>query len=67
MLIGLAVGVILVFLQKQFGLFMITANLAYPVELRFSNVSIVVLTITILGFIASKFASSRISKEFIER
>ena len=67
MLIGLSIGVILVFLQKQFGLFMITANLAYPVEFRFTNLSIVVLTITILGFIASKFASSRISKEFIER
>ena len=67
MLIGLSIGVILVFLQKQFGLFMITANLAYPVEFKFTNLSIVVLTITILGFIASKFASSRISKEFIER
>tara|TARA_B110000091_G_scaffold188688_1_gene210659 strand:+ start:838 stop:2040 length:1203 start_codon:yes stop_codon:yes gene_type:complete len=67
MLIGLSLGVILVFLQKQFGLFMITANLAYPVEFRFTNLSIVVLTITILGFIASKFASSRISKDFIER
>jgi lipoprotein-releasing system permease protein len=67
MLIGLAIGVLLVFLQKELGLFMITANLAYPVEFRFINVSIVVLTITILGFIASKFASSRISKEFIER
>lgn len=67
MLIGLAIGVLLVFLQKELGLFMITANLAYPVEFRFINLSIVVLTITILGFIASKFASSRISKEFIER
>jgi lipoprotein-releasing system permease protein len=67
MLIGLSIGVLLVFLQKQFGLFMITANLAYPVEFRFTNLGIVVVTITILGFIASKFASSRISKEFIER
>lgn len=67
MSIGLTTGVILVFLQMQFGLFMITENLAYPVEFRFTNLVIVILTITILGFIASKIASSRISKEFIER
>ena len=67
MLIGLSIGVILVFLQKHFELFMITENLAYPVEFSFSNLFIVILTITILGFIASKIASSRISKEFIEK
>jgi lipoprotein-releasing system permease protein len=67
MLIGLTLGVILVFLQQQFSLFMITQNLAYPVEFRFLNLFIVILTITILGFIASKIASSRVSKEFIEK
>jgi lipoprotein-releasing system permease protein len=48
-------------------LFMITENLAYPVEFSFLNLIIVFLTITVLGFIASKIASSRISKEFIEK
>ncbi|MCI2228655.1 ABC transporter permease [Polaribacter sp. MSW13] len=67
MLIGLTIGVILVFVQKQFGLFMITQSLPYPVEFRFTNLIIVIITITILGFIASKIASSRISKEFIEK
>ena len=66
MLIGLTLGIILVLLQKEFGLFMITQNFAYPVEFRISNLFIVILTITILGFVASKIASSRISKEFIE-
>ncbi|WP_298781329.1 FtsX-like permease family protein [uncultured Polaribacter sp.] len=66
MIIGLTIGVILVFLQKEFSLFMITENLAYPVEFRFSNLFIVLATITVLGFVASKIASSRISKEFIE-
>jgi lipoprotein-releasing system permease protein len=46
---------------------MITENLAYPVEFRYSNLIIVIVTITILGFIASKIASSRISEEFIEK
>jgi len=67
MLVGLTLGCILVFLQKEFGLFMITQNIPYPVEFRFSNLLIVVFTITVLGFIASKIASSRISKEFIEK
>ena len=67
MLIGLTLGVLLVIIQKQFGLFMITQNLPYPVEFRFSNLFIVIATITVLGFIASKIASSRITKEFIER
>jgi lipoprotein-releasing system permease protein len=66
MIIGLTLGVLIVFIQKEFGLFMITQNLAYPVEFRFSNLFIVIATITVLGFIASKIASSRISKEFIE-
>ena len=67
MLIGLTLGVILVFLQQQFGWFMITESLAYPVEFRFSNLFIVILTITVLGFLACKIAGSRISKEFIEK
>ena len=67
MLIGLTLGIIIVLIQKQFGLFMITQNLPYPVEFRFSNLFIVIGTITILGFIASKIAISRISKEFIEK
>jgi len=67
MSIGLLLGILLVMLQKHFGFFMITQNLSYPVEFRFSNLFIVIATITTLGYIASKIASSRISKEFIDR
>ncbi|WP_299057825.1 FtsX-like permease family protein [uncultured Polaribacter sp.] len=67
MSIGLLLGILLVMLQKHFGFFMITQNLSYPVEFRFSNLFIVIATISILGYIASKIASSRISKEFIDR
>lgn len=66
MLIGLCLGVILVLIQKKFGLFMITQTLAYPIEFQFKNLFIVIATITILGFLASKIASSRISKRFVE-
>lgn len=67
MIIGLLIGVIAVFLQSKYGFFMITESLPYPVEFRFFNLLIVILTITVLGFIAAKIASSRITKEFIER
>ncbi|WGH74329.1 ABC transporter permease [Tenacibaculum tangerinum] len=67
MCIGLVLGIVLVLVQQRFELLMITQNLAYPVEFRWMNLWIVLLTISILGYIASKIASSRISKSFIER
>lgn len=67
MFIGLTIGVILVFLQQKYGWFMITQNLPYPVEFQFNNLLIVMLTITILGFLAAKIAASRISVNFIEK
>jgi lipoprotein-releasing system permease protein len=65
--IGLTIGIILVFLQKQFAFFMITQSIPYPVEFRVFNVLSVAVTISILGFIAAKIASSRISAGFIEK
>ena len=65
--VGLIIGVLLVFLQQKFQLFMITPTIPYPVELRFLNVVVVAVTIAVLGYIAAKIASSRISVGFIER
>ena len=65
--IGLLIGTILILLQKKFAFFMITQSIPYPVEFRFMNLLIVAITISILGFIASKIASSRISTNFIEK
>ena len=65
MSIGLVLGVLLVYFQQKTGHFMITPTLPYPVELKISNLLIVVFTITILGFIAAKIASSRISRQFV--
>ena len=65
--IGLSIGSVLILLQKQFSFFMITQSIPYPVEFRFMNLLIVAITISILGFIASKIASSRISANFIEK
>jgi lipoprotein-releasing system permease protein len=66
LLIGLVLSIPFVLLQKKFGLIMITQSLAYPVEFYFTNVLAVVLTIVILGFLAAKIASARISKKLVE-
>lgn len=63
--IGLAIGIVLVILQKKFHLFMITQHLAYPVELTFFNCMVVILTILVLGYIAARIASGRISKKLV--
>jgi len=64
--IGLSIGIFLVLLQKKYELFMITQHLAYPVEFTFFNVFSVAATILVLGYLASKIASSRISKKLVE-
>ena len=63
--IGLLIGIIIVVLQQQFQLIMITPTLAYPVEFNFQNVAIVFCTIVSLGFIASLIASSRVTKKLL--
>ncbi|MCT4699310.1 ABC transporter permease [Tenacibaculum haliotis] len=67
MIVGVVIGVLLVLIQQRYELFMITESLAYPVEFRWVNLLVVILTISTLGFIAAKVASSRISKDFIEK
>lgn len=62
---GLIIGLIVVALQKQFALVMITPSLAYPVVIKPLNILLVLATITVLGLLASKIASSRISEKLI--
>lgn len=66
MAFGLVLGVILILIQMQFSLIKITSNLAYPVDFRFSNLIIVILTISVLGFLAAKLASNRISLKILK-
>jgi lipoprotein-releasing system permease protein len=65
LIVGLTLAIILVFLQKKFELFMITQSLAYPVEFLWSNVLAVFSTILVLGYIASRIASSRINEKVL--
>ncbi len=66
LMIGLLIAIPFVLIQKKYGLIMITQNLAYPVEFHMSNVLIVIATIVVLGFLAAKIASARISKKLVE-
>ena len=64
--VGLVLAIPFVLLQKKYGFIMITQSLAYPVEFRVINVMVVIFTIVVLGYLAAKIASSRISKKLIE-
>lgn len=63
--IGVLLGVIIIAAQLQFKLLNIAEGLPYPVSLQFKNVVIVLITITILGVIASKVSSSRVNEKLI--
>lgn len=65
-LIGLGVALIITLLQKIFSLVMITPTLAYPITIKIENFFIVFLTISVLGIIASKIASARITKSLVQ-
>lgn len=68
-LIGLAVSSILVLFQL-YGpdnmKVMITPSFAYPMAFHLENLLIVFVTITVLGIIASKIASVRITKSMVK-
>ena len=63
--VGVVIGFIVVVLQQQFALVMITPSLPYPVKIQIVNVMLVLITITILGLIASKIASGRINETMV--
>ncbi|WP_024482422.1 ABC transporter permease [Cellulophaga baltica] len=64
-LIGVALGSLLIWSQLLFEWLKISGDLAYPVEYLWANVLVVLATITVLGIIASKIASSRINKALL--
>lgn len=65
-IIGLILGLILVLIQKEKGLFMITSTMPHPVSLRPENVLVVLFTIGILGYLASWIASNRVNRKMLE-
>ncbi len=61
-IIGLLVAIILIVLQMNYDLVMITPNLPYPVKMKVQNILIVLVTIFTLGLIASYIAAGRSKK-----
>jgi lipoprotein-releasing system permease protein len=64
-LLGVFLASLLIWSQLAYGWLKITPSLAYPVEYRLTNVVIVLGTILVLGFLASKIASSRVNKKLL--
>lgn len=60
--LGLLTGLVVVYLQLQYDLVMITPTLPYPIKITFMNILIVILTIGTLGILASYIAASRSNK-----
>jgi lipoprotein-releasing system permease protein len=65
-LIGLFLGVAIVLVQDYFKLIMVSEAFAYPVKLTIENFLIVLATVSVLGFIASFIAASRVNKKLLE-
>lgn len=66
-LIGLFIGLIIVWLQENYLFVMINDYLPYPVVLNFFNVFIVMGTISVIGVFMSWLASISINKNFLAR
>ncbi|WP_055436153.1 ABC transporter permease [Lacinutrix algicola] len=68
-LLGLFIGYLISLNQiygPEFLRVYITPNLPYPLAIKFENMLLVFITITILGIIASKIASNRITKDMVK-
>lgn len=60
--LGLIFSLILVFMQLEYDLVMITPSLPYPVTITWQNIVLVMVTITSLGMLASWIAANRSKK-----
>ena len=61
-IIGLLAAMLVVYLQMQYDLVMITPSLPYPVKITLINILVVLVTIGALGLLASYIAASRSKK-----
>ncbi|WP_130736317.1 ABC transporter permease [Flavobacterium sp. J27] len=66
LIIGLVIGSLLIILQQQFSILMITSSIAYPVKFKTINIILVIGTIIPLGLISSWIASGRVNKEILK-
>lgn len=63
---GLAIGTAMILIQQHYSVLMITPTLPYPVVYSITNIIIVVLTILVLGVLASYIAAGRVNKKLLK-
>ncbi|MGB0788833.1 MAG: ABC transporter permease [Marinirhabdus sp.] len=63
--VGILLGVLVVWGQLQFKFIYITPTLPYPIKLNLVNIAVVFGTITVLGVLASKIASGRVRMKLL--
>ncbi len=66
MVTGLAAGTVLIFLQYKYHFVRINAAMPYPVRFRWTNLLVVIVTITVLGYLSALIASSRINERLLK-
>jgi lipoprotein-releasing system permease protein len=65
--LGLALGMVVVWIQWEYQPIMINDFMAYPVKFTIANIGIVLFTILLLGSLASYFASKKVSGKLLEK
>ena len=63
---GLLIGFIIIILQQQFAIVMVSGTMPYPTAITAFNIIVVVATIFVLGVLASWIAATRINKSLLE-
>ncbi|GLB48069.1 membrane protein [Neptunitalea sp. Y10] len=64
-LLGLGIAYVLLYVQQVSPFVFISPSLPYPVAPKVTDMVVVMLTITVLGFGASKIAANRVSKALL--
>lgn len=65
-LIGLFIGVLMIYFQKKYEIVAINETLAYPVEFKWANVFVVLTTVFSLGIFMSWLATISLNRKFLK-
>ncbi|MFV0530802.1 MAG: ABC transporter permease [Flavobacteriales bacterium] len=66
-LTGIFLGFVLIILQQQFGIVRVNAVLPYPAEITLSNLGIVLITVIVIGILASFIGTIKLTKDFLKK
>lgn len=66
-LVGIFLGFILIIIQQQLGIVRVNAALPYPAEITLSNLGIVLITVIVIGILASFIGTIKLTKDFLKK